>query len=77
MKQYMIIAVVLAAVFSVSALAGTEEARQTAQQECKGYAMEEGISEEQLEDYIAECVQDLMAAQSEGESQPSEGVSQE
>jgi hypothetical protein len=73
MKKYLFAAAALAALFSVNVLAEMDEAQHEAfAAECKTNAMEEGISDEEMESYIAKCVQDLAASESEGEAKESE-----
>lgn len=78
MKKIFVTIAILAAFFSVNALA-SEDQEKAFKKECKGYALEEGVPEDEMEGYISQCVQDLMAAQgeSEGEEQSSEDSDQE
>ncbi len=73
MKSKLIVAAALAAVFSVSAQAEMDDAQKEAfEKDCKSYAAEEAVPADEMEGYIAQCVQDLAAAEAEGANESSE-----
>ena len=76
MKKYLFASAALAALLSGNVLAETDEAQQEAfAADCKKSAMEENIPAEEMESYIAECVQDMAAAESEGGAEAPESES--
>ncbi len=82
MKPNMIAAAALAMAVSAGALANFDEEQMAAfESDCYKYAQEDGVAEEQLEDYVAQCVRDLVSAQSEtADSEPvdsDQGATQE
>ena len=68
MKKVFVTIAVLAAFFSVSSMASVN-LQKAFKEECKGYAMEDGVPADEMQAYIDQCVQDLMAAQAEGEGE--------
>ncbi len=79
MKRYLLTAAALAAVFSFDALAAIDEGQKEAfEADCRSYALEDRVPEEELDSYIVQCVQDLVEAQSEDSaSESDEGSTQE
>ncbi len=66
MKLNTIAIAALSAVFSVNVPAAVDEDQMAAfKADCHKYAQEDGVAGDQVEDYVAQCVQDLATAQSE------------
>lgn len=65
MKLYPVIAAIVALLFSVSAFAEIDEAQMAQfESDCMKYASEDGVPQEEMEDYLSQCVQDFIASQS-------------
>ena len=78
MKLYSIAAASVAALLAVTAFAGIDEAQMAEfESECKRYAVEDGIPADEVEEFLSQCVQDMVHAQSMGDSEPAEGEAKE
>lgn len=74
MKSVSIVAASIAALFTLSAYAEVNEAQMAEfESECKKYAVEEEVPADEMKDYVAQCVQDMVLANVTGESEPAEG----
>ena len=68
MKRPLFAIAAVAAVFAANVPAAIDQADLEAfEAECNKYAVEEGVAEDELDDYIAKCVQELTANPSEDE----------
>jgi len=63
MKLQLIAAAALAAALSVTGLAVAEDDDRMA--ECKAYAEEDGVPADEMDDYLAQCMEDKAASESE------------
>ena len=79
MKLRFAAAASMAALISVNAFAAVDEAQMADfEADCKKYAQEDGVSAEEMEGYIAQCMQDLLVSQAEtAGTESGEGESQE
>lgn len=79
MKLQLLAAMALVAAFSVTALAAAEEPQAVDfKAECRKYAQEDGVSADEMESYITQCMEDMAAVQSEsGKDEPAEGAGKE
>jgi hypothetical protein len=69
MKLQLTAAATLAAMLSVTAYAAIDEAMMAEfESDCNRYAQEDGVAPEELDDYLSQCVQDLVISQSTNES---------
>jgi len=76
MKLQLIAAVALAAAFSATVPAAAEETESKA--ECARYAQEDGIPADEMQEYLAQCMEDMASAQSEdAKDEPEEDESKE
>jgi hypothetical protein len=57
-KRFMVLAVASVMLFSASVFAASQ---QEAEAMCRQYAQEDGIQSDEMESYLAQCVQDLTA----------------
>ncbi|MGD8912693.1 MAG: hypothetical protein PVI97_20510 [Candidatus Thiodiazotropha sp.] len=74
MKIRSVAAVVVATFISANAVAEMDEAQMTdIESSCQQYAQEDGITQDEMEAYLAQCVQDFVMSQSAGESEYTEG----
>jgi hypothetical protein len=74
MTLHLFAAAALVAAFSATALAADDEKLLDAfEADCKKYALEDGVPETEMEAYVAQCVKDMMAYQSEDAAKESEG----
>ncbi len=74
MKLCKIAAAVMAVTVSTAALAAIDEEQMAAfEADCRKYAQEDGVAADQLEEYLASCMQDLAAAQSEAAPEAGSG----
>jgi hypothetical protein len=65
---------VVATLFSLSVHAEIDEAKMADfESTCHKYAEEDGITEEEMETYISQCVQDLITGESEEGGESAEG----
>ncbi|MBW9268573.1 MAG: hypothetical protein K1566_02915 [Candidatus Thiodiazotropha sp. (ex. Lucinisca nassula)] len=65
---------VVAAFFSISVHAEIDEAKMADfESTCHKYAKEDGVAQEEMETYISQCVQDLIAGESEMGGESAEG----
>ena len=73
MKLYIFAATTVAVLLSVDALAEIDEALMAEfESDCNRYAQEKGVTPEDLEGYLTQCVQDLLDAQPAGDYEPAE-----
>ena len=78
MKCNFLISAALTALFVVTAQAEVSDAQMKAfKKECKGYAAEENVPEEEMQGYVEQCVQDLVASEQESAGEPEEKGDQE
>lgn len=71
-------AVAVTALLSFNALAEVTEAQMAEiESDCQKYAKEDGITQDEMEDYLAQCVQDHVVNLSAGGNQPAEGEPKE
>jgi len=74
MKLHMLTAALVAAVFSVQAPAAVDEAQMADfEAECKKYAAEDGVTKEEMDAYVAQCVKDMASYQGEAGGEAPEG----
>ena len=73
MKLNIIVAAALAVAISGSASAAIDEEQMASfEADCRSYAQEDGVADDQLEEYLAQCVQDLVSASSQSGDEPAE-----
>jgi hypothetical protein len=78
MKASFVLTATVAAMFTLSAQADMHASKMKAfEKECRGYALEEEIPQEEMQGYIAQCVQDLLASDAESDEQMEEAAPEE
>lgn len=63
-------------VFGATAPVVAEEGMEDMDKRCRGYAEEDKVSADELEDYVKECIQSIQQESEEPEAEPEENKNQ-